>query len=89
VWGFKNEMEARWAREECHLFFLAFAMHPAFRDTAVGILNESAKKHGNWTDNKNPLTCSRLKDAAVFYYRKFDLFLAKGMSEQKKSIEIK
>jgi hypothetical protein len=86
VRGFKDEMEARWAREECHLFFLAFAMHPAFRDTAVGILNESVE-HGNWTDDKNPLTRSRLKDAAVFYYRKFDLFSAEGMSDREKDKE--
>jgi hypothetical protein len=52
-------------------------------------LNESATKYGNWTDDKNPLTRSRLKDAAVFYYRKFDLFSTEGMSEQEKNTEIK
>ena len=63
-----SNIEKRWEREENALFFLAFALHPSFRETAVAIVAESQRKHGNWESKRNPLSVARLTHAALFYY---------------------
>ena len=47
-----SELELRFKREEFHLFFLAFLVHPVFHQVAIKILDESEKNNGNYTDNK-------------------------------------
>lgn len=70
----KKSLEMRWKEEEHHIFFFAFALHPAFRNIAVAFLEESQRQNGTWTSKKNPLSVARLKTAAVFYCDKFKLW---------------
>ena len=64
-----RDIEKRWHREENPLFFLAFALHPAFRECATTILRSSLNTNGNWSDDKNMLSYSRLVQAGRFYFR--------------------
>ena len=73
-----SDIERRWKRQEQHLFFLAFALHPLYRNTAVELLKASNQKHGNWGTNANPFSVSRLTQAALFYYQKFELDQGEG-----------
>jgi hypothetical protein len=70
----KERLENRWQKEEHHLFFLAFALHPAFRNIAVKFLSASTNAYCTFTINKNVLTVARFKKAAVFYMEKFNLW---------------
>ena len=47
-----SELESRFKREEFHLFFLDFLVHPVFHQVAIKILDESDKNNGNYTDKK-------------------------------------
>ena len=58
--GLVQDIERRWAAEENPLFFLAFALHPAYRQTAAKLLEVSLKLHGNWTKNRNPFCVLRV-----------------------------
>ena len=42
--GILSELESRFKREEFHLLFLAFLVHPVFRQVSIKILDESEKK---------------------------------------------
>ena len=76
------DIEKRWAREENSLFFLAFALHPSFRETAVDIVSASQRKHGNWESDRNPLSVARLTHAALFYYEMKELQSSDGTAEE-------
>jgi hypothetical protein len=65
-----SDIEARWNKEDQHLFFLAFALHPLYRGTAMLMLQHSVVVYGNWNRKKNPLTVVRLQQAAEFYFQK-------------------
>ena len=66
------ELELRFKREEFHLLFIAFLVHPVFHQAAIKILDESEKNNGNYTDNKNCLSRARIITASVFYYKKHE-----------------
>ena len=68
-----SKLESRFKREEFHLFFLTFLVHPVFHQVAIKILDESWKNNGNYTDNKKCLSRERLLTASVFYYKKHKL----------------
>jgi Mg-chelatase subunit ChlI len=55
------------------LFFLAFALHPTYRETAAKLLVASETSGGNWSNDRNYLSVQRLVDAAKFYYGKHEL----------------
>ena len=42
-----SELELRFKREELHLLFLAFLVHPVFHQVEIKILDESEKNNGN------------------------------------------
>jgi hypothetical protein len=68
-----TDLEKRWKEAENPLFFLAFALHPTYQETAVDLVLNSEKKHGNWSGKKNCLSVARLVEAAKFYYEKHEL----------------
>ena len=68
-----SELESRFKREEFHLFFLYFLVHPVFHQVAIKILDKLDKNNGNYTDNKNYLLRARILTASVFYYKKHKL----------------
>ena len=78
------ELELRFKREEFHLFFLAFLLHPVFHQMAIKILDESEKNNGNYTDNKTILSRAILLTASVFYYKKHKLHKAGATAKGKK-----
>ena len=78
------DMEKRWAAEENPLFFLTFALHPAYRQTACLLLEKSVLLNGNWRQDKNFLSSSRVVESAKFYYGKFEL-LTPGLSNNEKN----
>jgi hypothetical protein len=67
------DLENRWKEAENPLFFLAFALHPTYRATAVQLVSESETQNGNWSKDQNCLSVARLVDAAKFYYEKYEL----------------
>ena len=77
------DIEKRWNAEEHPLFFLAFLMHPAYREVGKRIITESVLKRGSWATSMNCLTEGRLRQALVFYYRKFKLFTTDDHVEEK------
>ena len=80
------EVEDRWNALENILIFLAFLLHPQYRETAVCIINHLRDKKGNWSDDRNTLAVERLTHAAVFYYGKFCLSVSVGDEGKKKEI---
>ena len=69
------DLERRWREVDNHLYFLAFALHPLYRTVAIRIIENSQSTHGNWTEDKNQLSVTRLIHAAKSYYYKFQLLL--------------
>jgi hypothetical protein len=67
-------IEKQWSNEENPLFFLAFILHLRYQLAAKETVRLSSQNHGTWTERKNPLSTTRLLSAAVFYYKKFELF---------------
>ena len=65
------------------LFFLAFALHPSFRETAVAIVAESQQKHGNWESKRNPLSVARLTHSALFDYDMKELHPPEATEEER------
>jgi hypothetical protein len=83
----KKSLEKRWNKEEHPIFFLAFALHPAFRNIAVAFLEASHTQNGTWTSKKNPLSVARLKAAAVFYCDKFKLWTPGKRDEERRNLK--
>ena len=50
-----SDLESKFKREEFHLLFLAFLVHPVFHQVAIKILDESEKNNGNCTDNQKQI----------------------------------
>ena len=68
-----DDLQRRWRKDENPLYFLAFALHPAYRTTAAAIIEYSERENGNWVSKGNCLSVARLTHAAKFYYGKFQL----------------
>jgi hypothetical protein len=83
-----RDLECRWKREENALFFLAFALHPSFRDTAVQILKSSYEADGGWMTHHNALSIPRLVKAGKFYYEKFRLGTNPEASSHNQEVKI-
>jgi hypothetical protein len=79
------DIEERWEKEDNPLFFLAFALHPSFRNVAVDIVKKSGERDGSWNATHNPLSVSRLVCAAKFYYEKHKLHQASSLSSSSSS----
>ena len=47
-------IEKRWRKEEPHLLFLGFYVHPAFSETASSLLREAVQVRGTLRRNRNP-----------------------------------
>ena len=52
------DIQSRWNGLENTLFFLAFILHPQYRQTAVSIVTHLRRTKGNWSINKNPFQWS-------------------------------
>jgi hypothetical protein len=76
------DIEKRWAAEENVLFFLGFLLHPEYRPVARRILDTSHDVNGSWATGRNALSEGRLRQAVVFYYRKFCLFDTNNHGEE-------
>jgi hypothetical protein len=69
-----HDIEKRWKTEENPLFFLSFLLHPTYRRCAQTILSKATEKKGSWVTDRNVLSEGRMRQAVVFYYRKFRLY---------------
>jgi hypothetical protein len=81
------DIEERWEKEDNALFFLAFALHPSFRNVAVDIVKKSGERDGSWNATRNPLSVSRLVSAAKFYYEKHKLHQASSISSSSSRVK--
>ena len=81
------DIENRWKKEENPLFFLAFALHPAYRRVTSLLLEQSLNDHGNWKKCRNYFSVSRLRVSAQFYFGKFELLdQSRASAEETSSI---
>ena len=80
------DVAKRWELAEQPLFVLCFCVHPSFYTVAVKMLQESEARRGKWMNSKNPLTCTRLVTAAIYYYKKHELWM--GEVGESKEMEI-
>ena len=80
------DIEKRWLKEENPLFFLTFALHPAYRRTASLLLDVSLITDGNWRTDRNYFSISRLVTSAKFYFGKFELLDNSVTNERKNNI---
>lgn len=78
------DIEKRWHNEENPLFFLTFALHPAYRQTATHLLDQSWILYGNWRQKRNYFSVSRVIESAKFYYCKFELLNLSLVDEETK-----
>jgi len=82
-----SQIEASWMQQEHLLLLLSFSLHPAYRNVAVSILDESEARKGGWTRRRNSLSRARLSMAAIYYYEKFNLTRVEA-SEQDREDDI-
>ena len=64
------DLKKRWAEWEQPLYFLAFCLHPCYKDCAIEIVNASETEKGEWPTTPNKLCARRLAHCAKFYYQK-------------------
>jgi hypothetical protein len=82
-----TDLEKRWKEAENPVFFLSFALHPAYRSTAAKLVSNSETKSGNWNNDRNCLCVARLVEVAKFYYGKHELHKDDDIGERKKALD--
>jgi hypothetical protein len=82
-----TDLEKRWKEAENPMFFLTFALHPAYCSTVAKLVLNSETKNGNWNNDHNCLCVTRLVEVAKFYYGKHELHKDDNEVGRKKALD--